>query len=86
MRAGGIIGGTLERGGKRIARLVWEPIHSEPLGSNSGVPLLVSEFSLRGISVRGAVTRQMMLLPTLTSERLIPPEHTIRRVKAVPPG
>jgi len=50
------------------------------------VPLLVSELSLRGISVRGAVTRQMMLLPTLTSERLIPPEHTIRRVKAVPPG
>ena len=37
-RAGGIVGGILERGGKRIARLVWEPIHSEPLGSNSGVP------------------------------------------------
>jgi len=70
--------GSRELFGSRSIRNHWDPTrvcHS-----------LVSEFSLRGISVRGAVTRQMMLLPTLTSERLIPPEHTIRRVKAVPPG
>lgn len=51
-----------------------------------GMPLLVSEFNLRGISLRGATTRQMTLLPTLTADRLVPPEHPIRRIKGVPPG